>query len=105
MDGGVAIVGLVVVFGLLFEFMNGFHDAANAIATVVATKITPVSTRMNRNRLSITPPWALMFSGSQWPCMGHQPAIAHTNEPTPSTGTIRNKRLQNRPTAISSQRC
>ncbi|HEX5417715.1 MAG TPA: inorganic phosphate transporter [Chloroflexota bacterium] len=30
---------LVFVLGLAFEFMNGFHDAANAIATVVATRV------------------------------------------------------------------
>ncbi len=30
---------LVVVFALIFEFVNGFHDAANAIATVVSTGV------------------------------------------------------------------
>ncbi len=29
---------LVVVFALIFEFINGFHDTANAIATTVYTK-------------------------------------------------------------------
>ena len=51
------------------------------------------------NRLSITPPWALMFSGSQCPSIGHQPAIAHTKMPTPKIGTIKNNKLQNRPTS------
>ncbi len=32
------VTGLVVV-ALLFDFMNGFHDAANAIATVVSTGV------------------------------------------------------------------
>ena len=40
---------------------------------------------------------------NQWPAIGHQPAIAHTKTPTPRIGTIRNNRLQNRPTGISSQ--
>jgi PiT family inorganic phosphate transporter len=31
-------VAAVVVVALVFDFTNGFHDAANAIATVVATK-------------------------------------------------------------------
>jgi PiT family inorganic phosphate transporter len=36
------IVVIVVVVALLFDFVNGFHDAANAIATVVASKaLTP----------------------------------------------------------------
>ena len=29
----------VIVFALLFDFVNGFHDAANSIATVVATRV------------------------------------------------------------------
>ena len=28
-----------MILGLFFEFVNGFHDAANAIATVVATRV------------------------------------------------------------------
>ncbi len=36
--GFCVIAGLVVV-ALLFDFMNGFHDAANAIATVVSTGV------------------------------------------------------------------
>jgi len=30
---------LVVVIALIFEYINGFHDSANAIATVVSTKV------------------------------------------------------------------
>lgn len=30
---------IVVLAALLFEYINGFHDAANAIATVVSTKV------------------------------------------------------------------
>jgi len=30
---------LVIAFALVFEFINGFHDTANSIATVVATKV------------------------------------------------------------------
>jgi inorganic phosphate transporter, PiT family len=41
MDGGISfgmVAGLVVV-ALAFDFMNGFHDAANSIATVVSTRV------------------------------------------------------------------
>ena len=31
------IVVLLVLVALAFDFMNGFHDAANSIATVVST--------------------------------------------------------------------
>jgi len=33
-----ALVGLLLV-ALAFDFMNGFHDAANSIATVVSTRV------------------------------------------------------------------
>jgi PiT family inorganic phosphate transporter len=34
----VAVVGLIIV-ALLFDYINGFHDAANSIATVVSTRV------------------------------------------------------------------
>ncbi len=33
------LVVCVIVFGLVFEYVNGFHDTANAIATVVSTRV------------------------------------------------------------------
>jgi PiT family inorganic phosphate transporter len=33
------VVAMLVVLALLFDFMNGFHDAANSIATVVSTGV------------------------------------------------------------------
>jgi len=30
---------LIIVLALLFDFLNGFHDAANSIATVVSTRV------------------------------------------------------------------
>lgn len=39
MESGLILVIAVVVLGLAFEYVNGFHDAANAIATVVATRV------------------------------------------------------------------
>lgn len=32
-------VGLIIFIALIFDFMNGFHDAANSIATVVSTGV------------------------------------------------------------------
>jgi len=38
-----ALVITIVLVALIFDFLNGFHDAANSIATVVATKVlTPL---------------------------------------------------------------
>ena len=34
-----ALVVIVIVIALVFDFINGFHDAANSIATVVATNV------------------------------------------------------------------
>ena len=31
----------VIAVALVFDFVNGFHDAANSIATVVATRVLP----------------------------------------------------------------
>jgi inorganic phosphate transporter, PiT family len=37
------ILIIIIVLALIFDYINGFHDAANAIATIVATKVlTPV---------------------------------------------------------------
>ncbi|HEY8027280.1 MAG TPA: inorganic phosphate transporter [Burkholderiaceae bacterium] len=36
---GVVTLSLLIGLALLFDFMNGFHDAANAIATVVSTRV------------------------------------------------------------------
>jgi inorganic phosphate transporter, PiT family len=33
------VVGILVFVALAFDFMNGFHDAANSIATVVSTRV------------------------------------------------------------------
>src|SRR5438067_6266938 len=33
------VVVFLVVLALAFDFMNGFHDAANSIATIVSTRV------------------------------------------------------------------
>ncbi len=33
------IILLIIVFGLIFDYTNGFHDAANVVATVIATRV------------------------------------------------------------------
>src|SRR5574343_1375977 len=33
------VVAVLVALAVLFDFMNGFHDAANSIATVVSTGV------------------------------------------------------------------
>ena len=43
------LVLVVVLAALVFEFINGFHDTANSIATVVATKV-------------LSPGWAVMLA-------------------------------------------
>ena len=54
------IVALIVV-ALAFDFMNGFHDAANSIATIV-------STRVLRPRYAVI--WASFFNFIAFLIMG-----------------------------------
>ena len=35
-----SVIGLFVL-ALVFDFTNGFHDAANSVSTVVATRVLP----------------------------------------------------------------
>jgi PiT family inorganic phosphate transporter len=39
MDSTLVLVAIIVLVALAFDFINGFHDAANSIATVVATRV------------------------------------------------------------------
>ncbi len=39
MEISLLLVILTIVFALTFDFLNGFHDAANSIATVVSTRV------------------------------------------------------------------
>jgi PiT family inorganic phosphate transporter len=45
----VAIVLVIVVVALVFDYINGFHDAANSIATIVSTRV-------------LTPRWAVVWA-------------------------------------------
>ena len=49
MDLTLTAVIVVVALALLFDFTNGFHDAANSVSTVVATRALPAK-------------WAVWFS-------------------------------------------
>jgi len=39
MDELMELVILIVIFGLIFDYTNGFHDAANVVSTVIATRV------------------------------------------------------------------
>ncbi len=39
MESTLTLVVVVIAVALVFDFINGFHDAANSIATVVATRV------------------------------------------------------------------
>ena len=36
---GLGVIVFLVAVALAFDFMNGFHDAANSIATIVSTRV------------------------------------------------------------------
>ena len=33
------VIGAIILTALIFDYINGFHDAANSIATVVSTRV------------------------------------------------------------------
>lgn len=39
MDAALILVVIIILVALAFDFINGFHDAANSIATIVATRV------------------------------------------------------------------
>src|SRR5947207_14551596 len=41
MGSALAVLVLVVILALAFDYINGFHDTANAVATVVSTNVLP----------------------------------------------------------------
>src|SRR5690242_9989677 len=43
------LVGVIIAVALVFDFVNGFHDAANSIATVVSTRV-------------LSPRWAVVWA-------------------------------------------
>src|SRR3954470_1996096 len=43
------LVGVIIAVALAFDFVNGFHDAANSIATVVSTRV-------------LSPRWAVIWA-------------------------------------------
>lgn len=51
MDNALVLFSIVIVLSVGFDFVNGFHDTANAIATVVATRV-------------LTPTQAILMSAS-----------------------------------------
>jgi PiT family inorganic phosphate transporter len=63
----VVIVVLVIAVALIFDYINGFHDAANSIATVVSTRVlTPAKAVM----------WAAFFNFAA--AFGFGTAVAKT---------------------------
>src|SRR6266478_1560700 len=41
METSLPFIGAIILVALAFDFLNGFHDAANSIATVVSTRVLP----------------------------------------------------------------
>jgi PiT family inorganic phosphate transporter len=39
MDGTLLLVIIIIAVALAFDYINGFHDAANSVATIVATRV------------------------------------------------------------------
>ncbi|MBS1760246.1 MAG: inorganic phosphate transporter [Bacteroidetes bacterium] len=68
------LVIVIIILALIFDYINGFHDAANSIATVVSTKVlTPFQAVL----------WAALFNmAAYWIFKDH--AVANTISKTVS---------------------
>src|SRR4051794_41634069 len=44
MDSAFLLLLLVIALALAFDYINGFHDTANAVATVISTNVLPART-------------------------------------------------------------
>ena len=68
---------VIIVLALIFDYINGFHDAANSIATIVATKVlTPFQAVL----------WAAMFNFLAYWVFGF--GVADTVAKTAHTSSI-----------------
>ncbi|HSD13628.1 MAG TPA: inorganic phosphate transporter [Flavobacterium sp.] len=68
---------IIIVLALIFDYINGFHDAANSIATIVATKVlTPFQAVF----------WAAFFNFLAYWVFGF--GVADTVAKTAHTGSI-----------------
>ena len=76
MDTALVLLLLVIVLGLVFEFVNGFHDAANAIATIVATRVLAPTTAvlMAGSPVVTNSVWSLGKSGDSTRSLRYQPS-------------------------------
>ena len=82
-----AIVIAVVVVALVFDYTNGFHDAANAIATSVSTRaLTP--------RVALVMAAIMNFVGA---FLGQEVANTVGSVISPDAGTARPRRGDGRP--------
>jgi inorganic phosphate transporter, PiT family len=71
------ILIIIIVLALLFDYINGFHDAANSIATIVATKVlTPFQAVL----------WAAFFNFLAYWVFGF--GVADTVAKTANTSSI-----------------
>ena len=67
----------IIVLALIFDYINGFHDAANSIATIVATKVlTPFQAVL----------WAALFNFLAYWVFGF--GVADTVAKTAHTSSI-----------------
>ena len=35
----ISLLVIIIIFAFIFDYINGFHDSANSIATIVSTKV------------------------------------------------------------------
>src|SRR6218665_261788 len=60
-----AFLVIIIILALVFDFINGFHDAANSIATIVSTRVlTPFQAVLWAAMFNIVAYWISGFAGA-----------------------------------------
>jgi PiT family inorganic phosphate transporter len=67
MTAAFTLVIIIIIFALVFDYINGFHDAANSIATVVSTRVLSPG---------VAVAWAAFFNFAAFAVLGTRVAKA-----------------------------
>ena len=59
---GIPILIALIAVALAFDFLNGLHDAANSIATIVSTRVLKPQYAVAGRRSSISSPFCSLGS-------------------------------------------
>src|SRR6267142_1192717 len=90
MDSTLALVVFIIAIALIFDFINGFHDAANSVATVVATQVlTPTQAVVWAAFFNFVAAFTAVYSGAAMARVLHLRGAEHIFEAVIKAGWIK----------------